>query len=195
MKILVCGGGALGSHLVYLSRSLPETEWAVVDFDRVETKNLWSQWFVKPMIGKNKATALKLQCRNFFGQALRDYPVRLESTNVDTILGDHDLVVDCLDNAASRRLVQETVRRSGQPCLHGGLAADGAFGVVRWDRDFVIDAEDAPGQPTCEGGEFLPLIVGVSRALAASLRAFLDPESRESRQWNVTPQGADSFLA
>ena len=56
MRILFCGGGALGSHGLFLARDL-EHELAVVDFDRVETKNLASQWFVKQMIGKNKATA------------------------------------------------------------------------------------------------------------------------------------------
>ena len=194
MKILICGGGALGSHLAYLARDLAGCDWSVIDFDRVETKNLAAQWFVKPMVGKNKATALKLQLQNFYGLRIRDYTVRLAAENVATILGEHELIVDCFDNAESRQLVQDYVRQSGVPCVHGGLAADGEFGVVRWDKDFTIDSEDVPGRATCEGDGFLPLILNVSQALAASVRRFVKHEG-EQRNWNVSPLGAESFSA
>ena len=147
MNILYCGAGALGSHALYAGRDLPHS-LAAIDFDRVETKNLVSQWFVKQMIGKNKAAALKVQLLNFYGVKLRDYTVRLTCDNVATILPEYDLIVDCFDNAASRRLIQEFVREHDIPCVHAGLAADAAFGTVRWDSDFVIDSEDVPGQAT-----------------------------------------------
>ena len=190
MKILFCGGGALGSHALQLGRDL-EAGLAVVDDDRVETKNLASQWFVKQMVGKHKASALKAQLQNFYGVRLQDFAVRLTSLNVDTLLDPADLIVDCFDNAESRKLVQDHARSSGKACLHGGLAADGSFGVVRWDDDFVIDSEDVPGQPTCEGAGFLPLISMVSAALVRSIRDWMAEETR--RNWNVSPTAADSF--
>ena len=190
MKILICGGGALGSHVLMQGRDL-EAALAVVDDDRVETKNLASQWFVKQMVGKNKASALKAQLQNFYGVRLQDFPVRLTKLNVETLLGPVDLVVDCFDNAESRQLVQDFVRANDKPCLHGGLAADGGFGVVQWDEDFTIDSEDVPGQPTCEGAGFLPLITMVSAALVRSIRDWMEDESR--RNWNVSPTMADSF--
>ena len=55
----------------------------MIDFDRVETKNLASQWFVKQMVGKNKATALKMQLLNFYDVKLQDYTVKLTALNVD----------------------------------------------------------------------------------------------------------------
>src|SRR6516164_9657863 len=109
MKILFCGGGALGSHALFLARDL-QHDLAVVDFDRVETRNLASQWFVKQMVGKNKATALKMQLLNFYDVKLRDYTVKLTELNVETILADVGLVVECFDNATSRRVVQNHVR-------------------------------------------------------------------------------------
>src|SRR5206468_1313898 len=105
MKIVFCGGGALGSHGLFLARDL-EHELAVIDFDRVETKNLASQWFVKQMVGRNKATALKTQLLNFYDVRLQDYTVKLTSLNAETILGPADLVVECFDNAESRRVVE-----------------------------------------------------------------------------------------
>jgi hypothetical protein len=190
MKILFCGGGALGSHALFLGRDL-QHDLTVIDFDRVETKNLASQWFVKQMVGKNKATALKMQLLNFYDVKLQDYTVKLTSLNVDTILGEAGLVVECFDNAESRRLVQSYVRSKHKPCIHGGLAANGDFGVVRWDQHFTVDEEGAPGQATCEGRGFLPIILRVSSSLVASIQSFL----ADGRQlnWNVSPRNAESF--
>src|SRR6267142_1766588 len=172
MKILFCGGGALGSDGLLMARDL-EHELAVIDFDRVETKNLASQWFVKQMVGKNKATALKTQLLNFYDVKLQDYTVKLTALNADAVLGATDLVVDCFDNAESRRIIQNHVRAKQKPCVHGGLAANGEFGVVRWDEHFTIDEEGAPGQPTCEGRGFLPIILRVSGSLVASIQFYL----------------------
>jgi hypothetical protein len=190
MKILFCGGGALGSHALFLGRDL-EHELALIDFDRVETKNLASQWFVKQMIGKNKATALKMQLLNFYDVKLQEYTVKLTDLNVETILGDAGLVVECFDNAESRGIVQNYVRSKNRPCVHAGLAAAGEFGVVRWDQHFTIDEEGAPGQATCEGRGFLPLIIRVSSSLVASIQFFL----ADGRQvnWNISPRSAESF--
>jgi hypothetical protein len=190
MKILFCGGGALGSHALFLARDL-EHDLAVIDFDRVETKNLASQWFVKQMIGKNKATALKMQLLNFYDVKLQDYTVKLTALNVEAILGDAGLVVECFDNAESRRVVQNFVRTKQKPCIHAGLAANGEFGVVRWDKHFTIDEEGAPGQATCEGRGFLPIILRVSGSLVASIQ-FFATNGREVN-WNISPQNAESF--
>ena len=190
MKILFCGGGALGSHALFLARDL-EHELAVIDFDRVETKNLASQWFVKQMVGKNKATALKTQLLNFYEVKLQDYTVKLTALNADAILGAADLLVECFDNAESRRVVQNFVRSRQKPCVHAGLAANGEFGVVRWDEHFAIDDEGVPGQATCEGRGFLPLILRVSSSLVASLQFYLADKRKVN--WNVSPRNAESF--
>src|SRR5438045_7979552 len=134
MKILFCGGGALGSHALFIGRDL-DCELAVVDFDRVETKNLASQWFVKQMVGKNKATALKLQLLNFFDVKLQDYSVKLSALNADAILGEAGLVVECFDNAESRRIVQNFVRPKQKPSGQGGPAATVELHVRRWLED------------------------------------------------------------
>ncbi len=190
MKILFCGGGALGSHALFLARDLGQ-EMAVVDFDRVETKNLASQWFVKQMVGKPKAAALKLQLLNFYGVKLQDYPLRLTALNAGVLLGSADLVVECFDNAASRRVVQEYIRSQGKVCVHAGLAASGEYGVVRWDRHFTIDEEGTAAQATCDGGGFLPLILRVSSSLVASIQFHL-ADGREVN-WNISPRNAESF--
>ncbi len=172
IQIIFCGVGALGSHTVTLCRNL-DAQLVLLDFDRVESKNLLAQAFVKPSIGKNKAEALKLQLANFYGVKARAFGVRVAKENVGTLLEGAGLVVDCFDNAAGRNLLSAHCRATSQPLVHGALSADGTFGLVRWDERFIADAEDAEGQATCEGGEHLPLIGLVAAALARSIQDYV----------------------
>ncbi len=171
-RIVVCGVGALGSTAVQFCRNLA-AELRLVDFDRVESKNLAAQWFVKQSVGKNKAEAARLQLANFYGAKSEALGVRLAPTNAAQLLSGCDLAVDCFDNADSRIVLSESARAAGIPLLHGALAADGTFGLVRWDERFTADREDTVGQATCEGGEHLPMIGLVGATLARAIQDFL----------------------
>lgn len=184
MRVVICGVGALGSTAVSLCRNL-EVELRLVDFDRVESKNLAAQWFVKQSIGKNKAEAARLQLTNFYGAKegaksawIEALGVRLGANNAAQLLAGCELAVDCFDNADSRNVLSEAARARGLALVHGALAADGTFGLVRWDERFTADREDAPGQATCEGGEHLPMIGLVGATLARAIQDFLRDGSR-----------------
>jgi hypothetical protein len=60
----------------------------------------------------------------------------------------------------------DAARAAQVPLLHGALAADGTFGLVRWDDRFTVDREDTASQATCEGGEHLPVIGLMGATLA-----------------------------
>ena len=97
-RVVVCGVGALGSTAVHYCRNL-DIELRLVDFDRVESKNLAAQWFVKQSVGKNKAEAIRLQLANFYGAKAEAFGVRLAATNAAQ-LPDHafdNFVIDRLD--------------------------------------------------------------------------------------------------
>jgi molybdopterin/thiamine biosynthesis adenylyltransferase len=172
MLILFCGVGALGSHAATLCRTLPAT-LAFADFDRVESKNLLSQAYTRQALSKNKAEALRLQLRTFYGVESTAYPVRLAPENLATVADGVDLLVDCLDNAASRRVVLDFAVAAGIPSVHAGLSGDGTFGLVRWGERFRPDEEDEPGQPTCAAGEHLPFIGLVAARLATVVAAYV----------------------
>lgn len=171
MRIVFCGVGALGSTAAVLCRNL-EATLVFVDFDRVESKNLLAQAYVKQSIGKNKAEALKLQLQNFHGVKAEAFGVRLTQDNVEALCGAGGLLVDCFDNQASRLLLSSFARGANKPLVHAALAGDGTFGLVRWDERFVPDAEDAEGQATCEGGAHLPLIGVLAATLARTIQDF-----------------------
>jgi hypothetical protein len=164
-----------------------------IDFDRVESKNLLAQAYVKQSIGKNKAESLKLQLQNFHSIKTEAHGVRLAETNVEALCGGADLLVDCFDNAASRALLSAFARRTDKPLVHAAISADGTFGLVRWDERFVPDAEDAEGQATCEGGEHLPIIGLLAATLARTIQDFV--ASRTQRDSMVSLSGVVSTSA
>lgn len=186
MRVVVIGVGALGSHVVQLVRNL-DIKLVLVDFDRVEQRNVQSQFHSRPSVGKSKVEGLRNMIQLLFDLRVETNPRKVTSLNVEAILGKADLVLDCLDNAESRRLVQAFVRDKGIPCLHGALAPDGMFGQVLWDEDFMIDEEDVEGQATCEGGEFLPFIGVVSSLMALAVQRFVDDDRRVG--YNASPGG------
>jgi molybdopterin/thiamine biosynthesis adenylyltransferase len=153
-------------------------DFAFVDFDRVESKNVMAQAFVKASIGKNKADALKAQMLTFFGVKSEAFGVRLAETNVDALCGKADLIVDAFDNMRSRLVLSAFARAHDKPLVHAALSGDGTFGIVRWDERFTPDAEDREGQATCEGGEHLPLIGVLGSSIARVIQDFAKDGTR-----------------
>ncbi len=188
--ITVVGVGALGSHVVLLLRNVHGV-LHVIDADRVEKKNLAAQFHGRPGLGKFKVQALAQTMQFLYDVKLATWTRWLNSENVHELLGGSDLVIDCLDNGESRRIVQMYVRERHIPCLHGALAPGGAFGRVVWDEAFVIDDEASQGAATCEDGAFLPFIVVVAALLAEAVGEF--NRSGKKRGFSVSPAGVISL--
>jgi molybdopterin/thiamine biosynthesis adenylyltransferase len=178
-NITIIGAGALGSHLVLFLRA-PDMAMKVVDGDRVEQKNILSQFHTRMGLNRNKAQALQQALQGMFGANLQPVPHMLSKDNVDALLKGSDLVIDCVDNGEARRLIQGYVRKHGIPCLHGALAADGGMGRVVWDPLFTID-DAAQGQATCTAGDFLPLIAQTAACMAAVVQMWL----QKGKEYNL----------
>src|SRR2546421_872892 len=124
MRIVICGVGALGSTAAWFCRNL-DAELAFVDFDRVESKNVMAQCFVKASIGKNKAEALKAQMLTFFGIKCEAFGVKLAETNVEQLCGRADCILDAFDNIQSRMVLSNYAKKSGKALLHAAVSGDG----------------------------------------------------------------------
>ncbi len=171
-NITIVGVGALGSHVAMFLRN--EGHLRLIDFDRIEQKNVLAQFHSKPNVGKLKTQALQSTMNFLWGIKSDVVTNKLTVGNTDALLGGGtDLIIDCLDNGEGRRLIQGYVRKHNIPCLHGGLAANGEFGRAIWDNAFVIDDVGGPGAATCEGGEHLPFIATASATIARAAQIFL----------------------
>lgn len=184
--IVIVGVGALGSHLVQFIRN-EKAGIKIIDFDRVEQKNVLSQFHGKPGVGKNKVAALQQTMDFLFKRQLSVVGNKLVADNIEALMKGATLVVDCLDNGASRKLVQDYVRKHGLPCLHGALAPGGEFGRSIWDDQFVIDSEAGVGAATCEDGEFLPFIALTAAYMARSVQLFLKDGKKVG--FSISPVG------
>ena len=180
-RVVICGVGALGSTAAVLLRNL-EADLVFIDFDRVESKNLAAQAFTKVALGKNKAEALRLQLANFWGKKCEAFPVRLGPDNAGTLLAGATLLIDAFDNQASRLLLSAHARTLQVPLVHAAMSADGSYGVVRWDERFVADAEDTPGQATCDGGNHLPFIGVIADHVSRVVQDHLKSVTRLTRE-------------
>ena len=183
--ITFAGVGALGSTCLQFLRN-EEAKFRVIDFDRVEQKNVLSQFHGKASVGKNKTQSMGQTMKFLFDLRIECLPRKIQDNNVKALLKGSDLVIDCLDNLEARTLIQDYVRDNDIPCVHGALAADGAFGRVIWDEQFVIDPEAGEGGATCEDGEHLAFIGIVSTYLARSVHEFLNNEKKFGYQINPT---------
>ena len=190
MKITIIGAGALGSHLVQALRN-EDVALKIVDFDRVEMKNVASQFHFKNMVGKKKIDSLKQAMQFCYGRKIEVVGNKLTADNDVQLLGGADLLIDCLDIGEARRLVQGFARANGVPCLHGALAADGGFGRVVWSDDFVIDDEGDGGAATCEDGEHLPFIEISAAYLAYAAQRFI----KDGRKigYSISPAGVEKI--
>ncbi len=171
--VTVLGVGALGSHVVQLLRNL-NVHLRCVDFDRVEMKNLASQFHAKKSVGASKVRGLQQVMQFLFDRKIEAIPHRLKADNSAALLQGSALILDCLDNYEARSLIQAHIEESSQPCLHGALAPDGQFGRVIWHEHFVADHEGTQGAATCENGAHLPFIAIVASYMAFSAQTFLE---------------------
>lgn len=104
-KILICGCGGIGSHLVPYLRyftdrgQLNDMKLVLMDHDKVEEKNRKYSNFEKEDIGKNKAQVLGERYNFEFMVAKLINPVQLK---------EFDVVVLAVDNSQTRDLVYKS---------------------------------------------------------------------------------------
>lgn len=106
-KVTIVGLGGIGSNTLYnLTKSLPNIEYILVDFDRVEQHNIGTQFFRPSDINKPKVVAMNDICESFMPDInLKPVIDRFNESyyNPITITG--------LDNMTSRREVFDIWRQ------------------------------------------------------------------------------------
>jgi len=196
-RVVIVGVGALGSHVVLAARNWP-VQLVVVDFDKVEAKNLASQFHSEMGKGKNKAMAMQQALQGLYKVKLEAVSSKLAVGNHEKLLGNADLVIDCTDNFEARNLIQSYCCRyvvdlttdptksltSVVPCLHGCLSADGTCARAIWTEEFRPDSGGVGGA-TCEDGQNLPFHVMAGGMIARAAQVFLEKGVKQSFQ--LTP--------
>ncbi|MBD9699424.1 ThiF family adenylyltransferase [Flavimobilis sp. GY10621] len=122
-RVLVVGAGGLGSPtLLYLAAAGVGT-LGIVDDDVVDVSNLQRQVLhTTADVGRRKVDSAADAVRALNPDVtVVMHDVRLEPSNVLSVLAGYDLVVDGSDNFATRYLVGDACAELGLPCVWGAV--------------------------------------------------------------------------
>lgn len=122
-RVLVVGAGGLGSPtLLYLAAAGVGT-LGIVDDDVVDVSNLQRQVLhTTADVGRRKVDSAADSVRALNPDVtVVTHDVRLEPSNVLSVLAGYDLVVDGSDNFATRYLVGDACAELGLPCVWGAV--------------------------------------------------------------------------
>jgi adenylyltransferase/sulfurtransferase len=122
--VFVAGAGGLGSPVILYLAASGVGRIRVCDGGSVERSNLNRQiLYSDPDIGGRKCdAAVRAVARVNPYVKVDAFPVRISGGNVDTLVGDAGLILDCLDNFETRHVLNAFSVDSGIPLVHGGVS-------------------------------------------------------------------------
>ena len=121
--VFVAGAGGLGSPASIYLAVAGVGHIQLCDFDAPELVNLNRQILHDDTrIGTNKALSGKATLERL-NPSIRVTAVteKIEAVNVDAVVGDVDIIVDCMDNFPTRYLLNECAIRKKIPLVHGSI--------------------------------------------------------------------------
>lgn len=129
-RVCIIGCGGLGGFVCHSLTRFGVGHLTLVDGDVYAESNLNRQMFSSDRtLGMNKALVCHDALREINSEvSVAARPVMLTEDNAASLLAGHDLVLDCLDNIASRRVLAKACSELGIPLVHGAIS--GLYGQV-----------------------------------------------------------------
>ena len=131
-RVLVIGAGGLGSPVLQYLAAAGVGQLTLVEFDRVDLSNLQRQTiYTTAQVGtpKGEAAAAFVRALNP-GVKVRLVASRFDPSLAHTLVPDHDLLIDCSDNLATRYLTNDAGVLYGKPIVYGA--------VHRWEGQLAV---------------------------------------------------------
>jgi adenylyltransferase/sulfurtransferase len=122
-RVFIAGAGGLGSPASIYLAVAGVGEINICDYDRPELSNLNRQILHNDSrIGMNKAVSGQLTLRELNPSiTVNAITSRIEAASVDALVGDAELILDCMDNYPTRYLLNECAIRKGIPLVHASV--------------------------------------------------------------------------
>jgi molybdopterin-synthase adenylyltransferase len=181
LRLVLCGAGAVGSHLADNLARQGFSSMRVIDRDRVEEHNVGTQLYGESDVGVWKVEALRNHVFRAAGVEVEAVRKELSAQTAPALLKRAGAVVDALDNSASRQFVQDHCRAAGVPCLHVGLFED--YCEIVWDEHYRVPRDVAAGD-VCEYPLARNLVLLAVAVASETLVQFALDGAR--RQWSAT---------
>ncbi|PKL35058.1 MAG: adenylyltransferase [Spirochaetae bacterium HGW-Spirochaetae-1] len=123
-KVFVAGTGGLGGPVLYYLASAGIGRLCFCDYDIIDISNLNRQILHKTdRLGLYK-TESAFQTLHDINPEIELIPLQKKITtgNVHSLVGEADIIVDCLDNFNTRQILNRFAVENNIPLVHGGIA-------------------------------------------------------------------------
>jgi molybdopterin-synthase adenylyltransferase len=123
-KVLVIGAGGLGSPALFYLAAAGVGTIGIVDFDTVTISNLQRQvLYCNGDLGRKKVDAAeeKLNRLNPDMKIIK-YSYRVNAGNIEDVIREYDVVLDCVDNLPIRYLINDCCYFLKKPLIEGASA-------------------------------------------------------------------------
>ncbi len=148
-KVLLVGVGGLGSPIATYLTAAGFGTLGLIDDDVVSITNLHRQvLYTEEEVGRKKAECARHRLQSQNGEVnIIAYSDRLTLQNAEAIISQYDIVVDGMDNFATRFIVSDECVRQGKPYVYGAIRGlEGQVSVLCCPRQ-DHDSEAADTQP------------------------------------------------
>ncbi|HJJ35638.1 MAG TPA: HesA/MoeB/ThiF family protein [Methanocorpusculum sp.] len=122
--VFIAGAGGLGSPVAFYLASAGIGTIRIADMDAVDISNLNRQILhAKNRIGENKAESAKKTIEAYNPSCtVETFTEKIDDTSVVRMIGNADLIIDCLDNFETRYVLNRAALSLNKPLLHGAVA-------------------------------------------------------------------------
>lgn len=176
-KAAIIGCGGLGGHVALLLARAGVGSLCLCDPDVFEESNLNRQAFCREdRIGVNKAEAGREELLLVASHAeISAVSAKADAKNLPGILDGADIAIDCLDDIATRLLLEKAAHAAGMPFVHGAIAGCEAFALASTPSQgsAVARLYGEKGAPGASAAEFRLGVPTPTPAAAALLQVLL----------------------
>jgi adenylyltransferase/sulfurtransferase len=200
--VFIAGAGGLGSPVAIYLAAAGVGRVRICDYSEPDLSNLNRQILhTDDDIGKNKAISAREMLHEINPHVkVEPLPYRIERENIDELVGDAKIIIDCMDNFPTRHILNEYAVRKAMPFIHGGVI--GMCGQITFIHTPETPCLNCifPGSPprevfpvvgatpgvigTLEALEALKYITGIGENLKGRLLIW-DGEKMEFHQINI----------
>ncbi|BEP29847.1 HesA/MoeB/ThiF family protein [Helicovermis profundi] len=124
-KVVILGLGGLGEYILEMLVRIGIGEITIIDFDKFDMSNLNRQIYSDEfVIGKFKVDVAKERAININSKVIINaFTKKIDKKNVIELIKGHSLVVDGLDDIASRFVVNNACEKLGITFIYGAISS------------------------------------------------------------------------
>ncbi|MCG6553747.1 MAG: HesA/MoeB/ThiF family protein [Candidatus Magnetominusculus sp. LBB02] len=170
--VFIAGAGGLGSPVSIYLAAAGIGHIIICDFDSPDYSNLNRQILHNPSrIGVNKALSAKITLSTVNSDIkITAHTEKITADNVDALVANSDIILDCMDNFATRYILNDAAIRKAIPLVYGSIwGIDGRMSFIKVPETPCLRClfQEAPPSEVFPVLGTTPAVIGSLQALEA----------------------------